>query len=108
VSFVLRDDDRSVLTAVIPGGSPGWTASATDASYDPAGTHGGVVSVSLRATGSFANRFQTRVRINANVAAGANARTATAVLRVGNDCWSDTIPCGARGRNVMCHGRAQP
>jgi len=109
VSLVVRDDDGSVLAAVIPGGSPGWTASASDATYsDPAGTHGGIVSVSLHATGTFANRFQARVRINASVAAGANARTATAVLRVGNDCWSDTIPCGARGRNVMCRGRAQP
>src|SRR5256885_3403076 len=29
VSFVLRDEGGAILTAAIPGGSPGWTATAT-------------------------------------------------------------------------------
>ena len=109
VSFVLRDDDGGVLAATIPAGSPGWSSSPTDYTYsDLAGTQGGIVSVSLHATPSFATGFQASVRIRAGLAAAADARAGTAVLRVGDDCWSDTIPCTPKGRNVMCRGRAQP
>jgi hypothetical protein len=109
LSFVFRDDGGLVLSAVVPGGSGGWTSSGSEFAYsDPSGTHDGVLAVSLRGSPSFASRFRARVLIRAPLGAAADARTGTAVLRVGDDCWSDTTPCTAGGSNVTCRGKAQP
>jgi len=109
LSFVFRDDQGLVVNALVPSGSAGWTSSATEIAYaDPAGTFGGVTSVSLRATPAFGTAFRATVRIRTSLAAAADARTGTAVLRIGGDCWSDTTPCSPAGSNVTCKGRAQP
>jgi len=110
VSFVLRDEGGSILTAAIPGGSPGWTATATSYSYsDPAGALGGIVSIFLRATPTFATGFRAVVKVQGrDLGAAADATIATAGLRVGNDCWSDTIPCTPHTPDLLCRGRSQP
>jgi hypothetical protein len=109
LSFVFRDDQGLVVNALVPSGSAGWTSSATEIAYaDPAGTFGGVTSVSLRGTPAFGTAFRATVRIRTSLAAAADARTGTAVLRIGDDCWSDTTPCSPAGSNVTCKGRAQP
>ena len=109
LSFVFRDDDGLVVSATIPGGSPGYTAGPTAITFsDPSGTHGGITSVSLRATTTFPTSFRAQVRIRAGVGAAAGARTGTAVLRIGNDCWSDTTPCSGSGSNVTCRGKSAP
>jgi hypothetical protein len=102
LSFVLRDDQGLVVNALVPGGNPGWTASATEITYaDPAGTFGGVTSVSLRATPAFGTAFRATARIRTSLAAAADARTATAVLRIG------TI-AGATRRRARQPGRTSP
>ncbi len=114
VSLVFRSEGGNVLTATIPGGSPGWTATPSGAptSYtysDPAGTLGGIVEVVLRATPSFTNGFRALATVHGRDLVGAaGALAGTAVLRVGNDCWSDTTPCAAHGAGLLCRGRAQP
>jgi len=90
--------------------SPGWTATATSYSYsDPAGTLGGIVSIFLRATPTFATGFRAVVKVQGrDLGAAADATIATAGLRVGNDCWSDTIPCTPHTPDLLCRGRSQP
>jgi hypothetical protein len=39
-----------------------------------------------------------------DLAGAANTTTGSAVLRIGNGCWSDTTPCGAHGATVLCRG----
>jgi hypothetical protein len=109
VSFVFRDDEGLVVQATIPAGAGGWTANGKRITYsDPTGSQDGIVSVVLKATPSFDTSFQARVRIRSSVATAAGTRTGTAVLRVGNDCWSDTTPCSGHGSSVKCRGRVQP
>ncbi len=109
VSFVFRDQGGLVTGGTVPAGDAGWTVTPSSASFsDPAGTFGGIVSITLRPTPSFAQRFRAQVRLRSSLSAAADARTGTAVLRVGDDCWSDTTPCTPRGVNVTCKGRAAP
>jgi hypothetical protein len=103
VSFVFRDDDGLVASALVPASSAGWTAASGSYRYDD-----GVVAITLQASPSFATSFRADVRLRSGVGAGADARTGTAVLRVGDDCWSDTTPCAPRGPNVVCRGRSRP
>jgi hypothetical protein len=57
LSFVFRDDQGTIVNAVIPANSPGWVSSANERDYtDPAGAFGGIVSVALRATPVFSTR----------------------------------------------------
>jgi len=113
-SLVFRDQGGRILASTIPGGSAGWTATpagspTTYAYNDPAGTLGGIVQIVLRATPSFTTGFRALVDVRGRDLGGAtDALAGTAVLRVGNDCWSDTTPCAAHGAGVLCRGRTQP
>lgn len=109
LSFVFRDDQGPIVNAVIPANSPGWTSTGNEKDYaDTAGTFGGIVSIAVRATPTFPSRFRVKLRVRTPLAAAADARTGTAVFRVGDDCWSDTVPCSPAGSNVTCKGRAAP
>ena len=104
---MFRDQDGKIAGGTIPAGST-WTGSGSVLSYsDPAGTNGGIVSITIRPA-PLAPAYRVQVRMRTGLASAANARTGTAVFRVGDDCWSDTTPCNARGSNVTCKGRAQP
>jgi hypothetical protein len=110
VSFALRDDEGGVHAATLPAGAA-WSVNGAGTRYlynDPAGTYGGLVQVDLRAAPSFATTFRALVKLrDANLAAAAGSRTATAVLRIGDDCWSKPVPCLTRasGRTLACRGR---
>jgi len=111
VSVTLRDDGGTVMTATIPAGSAGWSATAASYTYtDPAGTFGGIMDVRLRATPIFATAFRAVVTLRGrDLGTAADATTGTVVLRVGNDCWSDTTPCAPHGSSsLLCRGRPRP
>ncbi len=113
VALTFRDQTGVIATAVVPAGSSGWEAhpsSGTPKSYtyhDRAGAHGGVTKITLRALTSagFDGPFRVLARVrNVDLSAAADARAATANLRVGNDCWEAESPCKSRshGRTAIC------
>jgi hypothetical protein len=108
VSFVVRDDGGLVHAAVIPAGAPEWTTSGGTFVYtDAAGSHDRLTRIEL--AGSVGGRFKARVQLAAaNLSDAANARTATAALRIGDDCWADTLPCTPRGQVLGCSTRGEP
>jgi hypothetical protein len=110
VSIVFRDDEGLLHNAVIPASSPGWSAGASSFTYlDPAGTFGRVTRIQLSATPSFSSDFRALVQVRgADVSGAASTRTSTTVLRIGDDCWSDTTPCTLGAQNTTCKGRPQP
>jgi hypothetical protein len=67
------------------------------------------VQILLRATPSFTTGFRALIDVRGrDLGAAADTLTGATVLRIGNDCWSDTTPCAAHGGGVRCRGRAQP
>jgi hypothetical protein len=111
LALAVRDQSGAVHTAVVPAGSPLWRARPAAAPTrlvfrDPAGTHGGVTRIVLRAAGAgFAGLFDAQVRIRrADLTAAGDAVAATAVLRIGDDCWEEAAPCrvSAGGRTARC------
>jgi hypothetical protein len=110
VNVVLRDDGGVVYQGTIPANSPGWTAVPGRFTYgNTAGTIDGLVRINLQ--GNLAGLFHAEVSVrNVSLAAAADARTATLSVRVGDDCWADTVPCNvsANGQAVTCRGGRQP
>jgi hypothetical protein len=106
-SFTFRDNDGLVHGATIPAGNPNWSLENSIHTYrDPSGTFGRVTRIDI---GPSNQGIRAKVQVRgANLASASGAVTGTSVVRVGNDCWSDTTPCSSRGSNLLCRGRAQP
>jgi len=109
-SFVVRDDAGLLHAGTIPAGSPGWSGGGTSFMYsDPAGTFGDVVRIQLGGSPSVAAGFKAAVQVrNASLGTLPDTRTATAILRIGDDCWSDSLPCSPHGSVLGCKARALP
>ena len=75
-----------------------WTASADD----PSGANAGIARLVLRA-GASGYTAEVHVR-DTSVSFPSSTRTGTAVVRVGDDCWSGTMPCqiASSGRTASC------
>jgi parallel beta-helix repeat protein len=110
VSVVFRDDQGLVHAATIPAGNGNWSANGATFTYaDLGGTQGGITAMSLAASSGLAAGYRAVVRVRGvDLSGAADARTGTLVVRVGDDCWSDTTPCTPKGSNLTCRGRNAP
>jgi hypothetical protein len=117
VAITLRDQSGAVHTAVVPAGTA-WETRPTSAAptrfvlKDRSGANGGVTLIKLKATSAagFAGAFAAVVKLRgADLADAADARSATANLRIGNDCWESEAPCTrrARGNTALCRPAAR-
>ncbi len=105
VTIVIADQTGGVDTVTVPAGSA-WrisTKNGVPIRYvyaDRRGTNGGITKLALRAAdpSGFGALFRVDVVMkHAPLAAAADVRAATARVRIGDDCWEDTIPCVLKG-----------
>ena len=112
VALILRDQSGTVHTAVVPAGSA-WEArppNGTITRYvfkDRSGAHGGITQIALRALSpaGFAGPFAAVAKLRAvDLSSASDAQSASANLRIGNDCWENEAPCTrrSRGRTALC------
>ena len=106
-SLVVRDDGGAVYSVTIPAGSGDWSATGSRFNYN--GSLGGLQHFGIHGNFTKTFRFEADAK-DQDLSAAADTQTVSTVLRVGDDCWADTVACtvSSSGELVSCRGRKTP
>ena len=108
LSITLRNDDGLQIAYTIPAASA-WTVQGARATFtDSAAPVIGTTRVfDTDGDGTY---DMVQATLGGASVAGTASDTMTAIVSVGNDCWSDEMPCSASGtgRTSLCRKAVRP